>query len=111
MAIIYNIEKFVVEQMFLPYKPFLVSEDNLPENGLEKAIEYEKRVRSCTNELRKHPERIMVILRNNKKAYECVFGRLAKLDFKFYKWLKHPLIDEIESIVLAYRIAEREGKK
>lgn len=50
------------------------------------------------------------ILKNNKEAYQCVFGRLAKIDFKFYKWLQHPLILEIEAITIAFRIAEREDR-
>ena len=41
--IVYNIEDFVVKQMFMPYKTFLIPEDNLPENGLDRSVEYEKR--------------------------------------------------------------------
>lgn len=104
--IVYNLEKFVIEQMFNPYKTFLIPEDNLPENELARMAEYEEREKTCIRELRKNPERIIEILKNNKKAYQCVFERLARIDFKFYKWLKHPLIDEVNAIVLAFRYAD-----
>jgi hypothetical protein len=109
--IVYNIEDFVVKQMFMPYKTFLIPEDNLPENELDRIVEYEKREKACISELRKNPERIIEILKNNKKAYQCVFGRLANLNFKFYKWLQHPVIFEICSITLAFKKRkEDEGK-
>lgn len=104
--IIYNIEDFVINHMFLPYKSLLIPEDNLPENDLERMIEYKKRENACKNELRKNPERIISILKNNKMAYQYVFKRLANIDFKFYKWLQHPLINEIEGIVCAFRIGK-----
>lgn len=106
--IVYNIEDFVIKQMFNPYKTLLISEDNLPEDYFDRMIEYGKRERACINELRRNPEKIIKILENNKKAYQCVFERLANIDFKFYKWLQHPLINEVEGIVCAFRIAEKE---
>ena len=109
--IIYDIEKFVIEQMFNPYKTWLIPEDNLPEDEFMRISEYNWREKACERELRQHPERIIEVLRNNKKAYQCVFERLAKIDFKFYKWLKHPLIDEINAIVLAFRYAEDISEK
>lgn len=105
--IVYNIEDFVIKQMFLPYKTLLISEDNLPSGSFEKAKEYAKREKACISELRKNPERIIDILKNNKEAYRCVFTRLANMDFKFYKWLKHSLINDIEAITLAFRIELR----
>ena len=107
--IVYNLEDFVIKQMFHPYKTLLIPEDNLPENGLDRIVEYEKREKACISELRKNPERIIEVLKNNKEAYQCVFGRLAKIDFQFYKWLKHPLIDRINGIVCAFRIATERG--
>ena len=104
--IVYNLEDFVIRQMFSPYKTLLIPEDNLPENELDRMVEYEKREKACVSELRKNPERIIEVLQNNKKAYQCVFDRLSKIDFKFYKWLKHPLIDEINSIICAFRYAD-----
>jgi hypothetical protein len=104
--IVYNLEKFVIDQMFNPYKTFLIPEDNLPENELARMLEYGERENALIRELRKNPERIIEVLRNNEKAYQCVFKRLANIDFKFYKWLKHPLIDQINAIVLAFRYAE-----
>lgn len=101
--IIYNLEDFVIRQMFMPYKTFLIPTDNLPEDEFDREIEYRKRERACISELRKNPEKIIEALNNNKKAYQCVFKRLANIDFKFYKWLKHPLIDEINAIVCAFR--------
>lgn len=110
--IVYNIEDFVIKQTFNPYKTLLIPEDNLPENELDRDMEYAKREKACISELRKNPERIIAVLKNNKKAYQYVFGRLAKIDFKFYKWLKHPLIDDVNAIVCAFRyasIAEKGG--
>lgn len=109
--IVYNIEDFVVKQMFMPYKTFLIPEDNLPENELDRRVEYEKREKACIKELRKNPERIVEVLNNNKKAYQCVFGRLARIDFKFYEWLKHPLIDYVNAAVLAYRTPQNDEVK
>lgn len=106
--IVYNIEDFVVKQMFMPYKTFLIPEDNLPENELDRSVEYEKRGKACIKELRKNPEIIIEVLNNNKKAYQCVFGRLARIDFKFYKWLKHPLIDYVNAVVLAYHTPQND---
>ena len=104
--IVYNLEKFVIKQMFSPYKTLIVSEENLPENELDRIVEYKKREKACISELRKNPERIIEVLKNNKKAYKCVFERLAKIDFKFYKWLKHPLIDDVNAIVSAFRYGD-----
>ena len=112
MMIVYNIEDFVIRQMFNPYKTFLIPEDNLPENELDRIIEYKSRENACISKLRKNPEGIIEVLKNNKKAYQCVFERLAGIDFKFYKWLKHPLIDYVNSVVCAirnYRPTEEEG--
>ena len=112
--IVYNIEDFVIKQMFRPYKPLLVSEEGLPENELDRLIAYDKRVKECEAQLRKQPEKIITILNNNKEAKRCVFERLAQIDFKFYKWLKHPLIDEIMGYVIAFRYelkrSENDGK-
>lgn len=108
--IVYNLEEFVIKQMFNPYKTLLIPEDNLPENELDRIDEYAEREKACISELRKHPERIIDILKNNKKAYHYVFGRLAGIDFKFYKWLKHPLIDEVNAIVCAFRNARTTEK-
>ena len=107
-VIVYNIEDFVIKQMFMPYKTLLISEDNLPENELDRIVEYKKREKTCINELRKNPERIIEVLNNNKKAYQCVFMRLSRLDFKFYKWLKHPLIDYVNAGVCAYRTPQND---
>lgn len=93
---VYNIEDFVIKEMFMPYQNLIV-ENPTQEN-----------INKCKRQLRKRPEDIISILKNNKKAYECVFGRLARIDFKFYKWLKHPLIEEIEAITLAFRSRERD---
>ena len=101
--IVYNIEDFVIKQMFNPYKTLLIPEDNLPENELDRMVEYSKREKACISELRKHPERIIEILKNNKEAYRCVFNRLAGIDFEFYKWLQHPVIFDICSITLAFK--------
>lgn len=104
--IVYNIEDFVIKQMFNPYKTLLIPEDNLPENGLDRMVEYSKREKACISELRKRPEQIMEVLRKNKEAYQCVFGRLAEIDFEFYKWLQHPLIYEIRPIITAFRMSK-----
>lgn len=93
---VYNIEDFVIKEMLMPYQNIIV-ENPTKEN-----------INKCKNILRKNPEQIISILKNNKKAFECVFGRLARIDFKFYKWLKHPLIEEIEAITLAFRNKERD---
>ena len=106
--IVYNIEDFVVNQMFMPYKTFLIPKDNLPENELDRIVEYKKREKTCINELRKNPERIIEVLNNNKKAYQCVFMRLSVINFKFYKWLKHPLIDYVNASVYAYRTPQND---
>ena len=53
--IVYNIEDFVIKQMFMPYKTILIPEDNLPENELDRIVEYKKREKTCINELRKNP--------------------------------------------------------
>ena len=109
--IVYNIEDFVIKQMFSPYKTLLIPEDNLPENELDRIVEYEKREKACIRELRKDPLLIMEVLRRNKRACRCVFERLAQIDFKFYKWLKHPLIDEVTAYVIAYRHAPHPTEK
>ena len=103
MMIVYNIEDFVIQQMFKPYKTFLIPEDNLPENKLDRIVEYKKREKACISKLRKNPEGIIEVLKNNRKACQCVFERLAKIDFEFYKWLKHPLINYVNSVVCAFR--------
>lgn len=91
MKTIYNIEDFVINEMLMPYQNIII------ENPTEENIKEAKRI------LRKNPQNIIGILKNNKKAYECVFRRLSRIDFKFYKWLSHPLIDEINGIVMAFR--------
>lgn len=113
--IVYNLEEFVIKQMFSPYKTLIIPEDNLPEDEFERMFEYIKREKACIRELRKKPELIIEVLSKNKKAYQYVFERLAKIDFKFYKWLKHPLIDYVNAAVGAFRYAEalkeKGGKK
>lgn len=108
--IVYNIEDFVIKQMFYPYKTLLIPEDNLPENELDRSVEYEKREKACVMELRRNPERIIEVLKNNQKAYQCVFERLANIDFKFYKWLKHPLINYVNPVVCAIRYSHQSKK-
>lgn len=108
--IVYNIEDFVVKQMFMPYKTLLISTDNLPEDALNRRVEYEKREKACIRELRKKPEIIIEVLRNNKEAYQCVFKRLANIDFEFYKWLQHPVIFEICSITCAFKRRKEDEK-
>lgn len=103
--IVYNLEDFVIKQMFNPYKTLLIPEDNLPENGLDRDVECQRREKAYIRELRKNPEKIITVLKNNKRAYHCVFERLANIDFKFYQWLKHPLIDDVNAIVCAFRNA------
>lgn len=71
--IVYNIENFVVNQMFRPYCNIIVEERFQTED------EYKKIEKS----LRKEPQMIMWLLRNNKKAYNLVFGRLAKNKYHF----------------------------
>ena len=93
--------------MFRPYRSLIVSEDNLPNDDLERAIAYNKRVKECERELRKDPQKIISILKNNREAYNHVFERLAKCDFSFYKWLQHPLILDVKSIVQAFRHANK----
>ena len=83
MKTIYNIEEFVINEMFRPSQHLIV-----PEPDKRKAFE---------KKLNEHPEEILPILYNNNKAYEHVFNRLIKIDFKFYKWLKHPLIDSVNA--------------
>ena len=51
----------------------------------------------------------MVILKNNKQAYQYVFKRLERIDFEFYKWLEHPLIPMVNGIVSAFRYIENQG--
>lgn len=99
--IVYNIENFVVNQMFRPYRNVVVKEK------LQTEDEYKKIEKS----LRKDPQLIMWLLKYNKEAYNCVFGRLAKMNITFYKWLKHPIIGEIESIILAFKYAEKKNDK
>lgn len=99
--IVYNIENFVVNQMFRPYRNVIVEEKFQTED------EYKKIEKS----LRKEPQMIMWLLKYNKKAYKCVFERLAKMDITFYKWLNHPIIGEIESIISAFKYAEEKNDK
>lgn len=82
--------------MFKPYQNIIL------ENTTKENIKQAEKI------LMKEPQRILSVLKNNKKAYDCVFSRLSKIDFKFYKWLNHPIIREIEEIVLAYRLKERD---
>ena len=101
MKTIYNLEKFVIEQMFRPYQSIIVTTD----------FQAKEKIKKIENQLRRKPEIIMYILKNNKNAFRLVFDRLSRLDFKFYKWLKHPLIDEINKNVLDFKIANTEFKK
>ncbi len=101
MSIIYNLEKFVIDQMFRPYQSIIVTED----------FQAKEKIKKIENQLRRNPEMIMSILNSNKNAYRLVFDRLSRIDFKFYKWLKHPLIDEINKRVLDFRIANTDFKK
>lgn len=94
--IVYNIENFVVNQMFRPYRSLIV----------EEKFQTEEEYKKIEKELRKDPLKIMWVLRNNKEAYNCVFGRLAKMNITFYKWLNHPIIGEIDAIIIAFRYAE-----
>lgn len=94
--IVYNIENFVVNQMFRPYRSVIV----------EEKFQTEEEYKKIEKELRKDPLKIMWVLRNNKEAYNCVFGRLAKMNITFYKWLNHPIIGEIDAIIIAFRYAE-----
>lgn len=94
--IVYNIEDFVVNQMFRPYRSVIV----------EEKFQTEEEYKKIEKELRKDPLKIMWVLRNNKEAYKCVLGRLAKMNITFYKWLNHPIIGEIEAIIIAFRYAE-----
>ena len=94
--IVYNIENFVVNQMFRPYRSLIV----------EEKFQTEEDYKRIEKELRKDPLKIMGALRNNKEAYKCVFGRLAKMNITFYEWLNHPIIDEIVAIIIAFRYAE-----
>ena len=63
---VYNIENFVVNQMFRPYKNMIVAEK------FQTEAEYKK----IESSLRKEPLMIMWLLRNNKKAYpDCEVSR------------------------------------
>ena len=93
---VYNIENFVVNQMFRPYKNMIVAEK------FQTEAEYKK----IESSLRKEPLMIMWLLRNNKKAYTCVFGRLSKMNIAFYKWLNHPIIGEIQACIIAFQHKE-----
>lgn len=94
MTIVYNIEKFVVEQMLKPHQDLLV----LGNENYKEAVKL----------LRKNPDEIIRVLENNKKARELVFNRLAQTNFKFYKWLKHPVVEYVEmGICTAKMIADR----
>ena len=90
---VYNIENFVVNQMFRPYRNMIVEEK------FQTEAEYKK----IESSLRKEPLMIMWLLRNNKKAYACVFGRLSKMNITFYKWLNHPIICEIQACIIAFQ--------
>lgn len=91
--IVYNIEDFVIKQMFNPYQNDIVSD------GIH--------IKECANALKKKPELILSILCKNRKAFNYVFNRLARIDFKFYKWLKHPLIEVINDIVMDFRMFQK----
>ena len=99
--IVYNIENFVVNQMFRPYRNIIVEEKFQTED------EYKK----IEKALRKEPQIIMWKLKYTKKASRCVFERLAEMNITFYKWLNHPIIGEIESIILAFKYAEGKNDK
>ena len=90
---VYNIEDFVVNQMFRPYRDIIVEEK------FQTEAEYKK----IESSLRKEPLMIMWLLRHNRKAYACVFGRLAKMNITFYKWLNHPIIGEIKACIIAFQ--------
>lgn len=95
--LVYDIEKFVIDQMFRPYQDILV----------ENPEDYKK----CELMLRKRPEEIISILFNNKKAHNLVFNRLSKMDIKFYKWLEHPIIHFVNGeITTTRRMNENENK-
>lgn len=94
--IVYNIENFVVNQMFRPYRNVIV----------EEKFQAEEEYKRFEKSLRKEPEMIMRLLKHNKKAYNLIFGRLAKMNITFYKWLNHPIIGEIEAIISAFKYRE-----
>lgn len=87
--LVYDIEKFVIDQMFRPYQDILV----------ENPEDYKK----CELMLRKRPEEIISVLFNNKKAHNLVFNRLSKMDIKFYKWLEHPIIHFVNGEITTTR--------
>lgn len=82
--VIYNIEEFVINQMFRPYQSLFPNADT-PEG-----------VREWERTFNEEPIKIMSVLRADDKLYELVFQRLSKLDITFYKWLNHPLIGVVE---------------
>lgn len=90
---VYNIEDFVVNQMFRPYRDVIV----------EEKFQTEDEYKEIEKSLRKEPLMIMWLLRHNKKAYKCVFWRLAKMNITFYKWLNHPIIGEIKACIIAFQ--------
>lgn len=82
--IVYNIEEFVVQQMFRPYQSLF------PNTETEKGIaEWEEL-------LRDEPLRIMETLRSDNELYTLVFNRLSEMKVSFYKWLNHPVIEVVE---------------
>lgn len=90
-VIVYNIEKFIINEMLRPYQNLIISCKNVSND-----TEYKKRVKDCEKELKKNPMLIFSVLDNNKEARTLVFNRLKELDIQFYKWLDCPFIDEFE---------------
>ena len=97
MRIYYNLEDFAVSEMFRPFSPTIDIRCWEAEFAkcFERRIECRKVKDDYEKAIRKDIMKIVEILENNGEAKEEVFKRLKMGKWKFYKHLKHPLIDYV----------------
>jgi len=97
MKIHYDIEKFVIEEMFNPFSP--TYDHRCWEKTFGKTAEKRKQGKIIYDEyvkvFKKHPSKIITELENRPEWKELVFKRLSMCKFKFYKHLTHPIIDYV----------------
>lgn len=81
MVEVFEIEDFVINQIFRPYQPDFI---DLP----YESIEYKAMAKTIEQKLRRRPERIIAMLEGNPEAKERVFKRLCHFGgVKFYRYL------------------------
>ncbi len=73
--VIYNLEEFAITHMLKPYQN-LISQDEVEIKQIEKKT-------------KDNPMYIYGLLEKNPKAKRHVYGRLAEINFEWYKYLKN----------------------